>query len=96
MRTNQAQLPLLLFHDLGGTAVRNMSGSGIQEKIAMEISGHETRSVFNRYAIIRQGDLDDAAARIANCQLNHQKTIKIEQEIRGQGECSEPATIRPN
>jgi integrase len=54
----------LIFHDLRRTSVSNMIQDGIDEKTAMTISGHKTRSVFDRYHIIRKEALQEAAAKM--------------------------------
>ena len=60
-----AGLPGRLVHDFRRTAVRNLIRAGVQQAIAMKITGHKTSSIFRRYLIVDEELLAQATGAVA-------------------------------
>jgi hypothetical protein len=47
-----------------------MVNAGIPERVVMQITGHKTRSMLDRYHIVTPFDLQDAARKIAQAKAH--------------------------
>jgi integrase len=61
----KAHVPHRMLHDCRRTAARNLIRAGVPERIAMLLTGHKTRAVFDRYNIVNEQELLTAGQRLA-------------------------------
>lgn len=62
--TTAAKLAGRIPHDMRRSAVRNLERAAIPRKVAMQMVGHRTESIYRRYHIVAEADIHDAGARL--------------------------------
>jgi len=63
--TRKAGCPGKLVHDFRRTAVRNLERAGVSRSVAMKLVGHQTESVYLRYCITSEKDLQEGVGKLA-------------------------------
>lgn len=74
---NAAGIPAKHFHDFRRTAARNLRRSGVPETVCMAITGHKTRSIFDRYSIVSETDLREAQDKLQEHLKSQPITTKV-------------------
>ena len=59
-----AGVPTRFLHDCRRTAARNLIRANVPERVAMLLTGHKSRAIFDRYNIIHEQELLDAGDRL--------------------------------
>jgi integrase len=79
MVTTAAGVPGLYVHDLRRTGARNLRRLGVAESVIMKVTGHKTPSVFRRYDIVDQADMEQVAALLDDKQKREPEQQEPEQ-----------------
>ena len=79
-------MPTRFLHDCRRTAARNLIRASVPERVAMLLTGHKTRTIFDRYNIINEQELLEAGDQLVEYLAQQTRTP------RGRGR---PAGPRP-
>jgi len=70
-----------LLHDFRRSAVKNLTNMGTPEKVSMDLTGHRTRAVFDRYRIVSKTDLDIAREKMNAAYKSLSESAPVGREV---------------
>jgi integrase len=73
-------VPTIRFHDVRRSAARNLRRAGIGPDVGMKITGHETDSMWRRYSIVSEDDIEralDATQAYVSARASQPKAAKV-------------------
>ena len=80
-------MPTRFLHDCRRTAARNLIRASVPERVAMLLTGHKTRAIFDRYNIINEQELLEAGDQLVAYLEQHAQA----QAPRGRAHPAKPA-----
>ena len=72
-----AGVPTRFLHDCPRTAARNLIRASVPERVAMLLTGHKTRAIFDRYNIINEQELLDAGDQLVAPPVECSEKIRL-------------------
>ena len=85
-----AGVPTRFLHDCRRTAARNLIRASVPERVAMLLTGHKSRAIFDRYNIINEQELLEAGDQLVAYLAQHAQATP-----RGRAHPASPRTAPP-
>ena len=89
-----AGVPTRFLHDCRRTAARNLIRANVPERVAMLLTGHKSRAIFDRYNIIHEQELLDAGDQLVAYLAQQAQAVPARQRPHAAGPAA-PRTASP-
>ena len=91
-----AGVPTRFLHDCRRTAARNLIRASVPERVAMLLTGHKSRAIFDRYNIIHEQELLDAGDQLVEYLAQQAQAVPARQRPHPAGPCHPAHRITPS
>ena len=85
-----AGVPTRFLHDCRRTAARNLIRASVPERVAMLLTGHKSRAIFDRYNIINEQELLDAGDQLVEYLAQQAQAAPARRRPHGAGTATSP------